>query len=445
MKRALILVASLGLALSGCGVFKKATDPKKPVVLGERLPVLNFETKIEADPAIADVPVVLPTPAANTDWTQPGGTPSKSLGHLQLGASVSRAWTVSIGKGNTRGADLNATPVAGGGRIYVMDTLATVTAFDAKTGAKLWASRIVRDGKKKKGTAVAFGGGVSYGGDGRVYATTGYGIAAAFKADTGEQMWRVDLGNPLRGAPSVDNGKVFVLTADNQLFSLNGADGKTNWEATGTSEQAGILGAAAPAIALDTAVVGFSSGELIAIRVENGRTVWQDALARTGRSTALAALSDIDAPPVIDRGRVFAIGHGGRIAALELSTGQRVWEQNLAGTSMPWIAGDYVFVVTLNGELACLTRGEGKIRWISQLPRFKKDKKKGKPVLWQGPILAGDRLILTSSDGRMIAASPYTGKLLSQERLTGPATQPPILAGGTIYVLADDGKLSAYR
>lgn len=442
MKRSLLVAAAVSLALSGCGVFKKASSSTKPVVLGERLPVLSYEGKLEADPTLADVAVMLPTPTLNATWTQPGGNASKSLGHLQIGASVARAWTIQIGKGNTRGADLNATPVVGDGRVYTMDTLATVAAFDARTGAKLWASRIGRD---KEGTAVAFGGGVSFGGDGRVYAASGYGIAAAFDAATGAQIWRVDMGAPLRGAPSVDASHVFVLTQDNQLFSLSKADGKTNWEATGTSEQAGILGASAPAIALDTAVVGFSSGELIALRVENGRSVWQDALARTGRSTALAALSDIDAPPVIDRGRVFAIGHGGRIAALELSTGQRVWEQSIAGTSMPWVAGEYVFAVTLEGEVYCLTRGEGKVRWIMQLPKFKKDRKKGKPVLWQGPVLASDRLILTSSDGRMVAVSPYKGTLISQEKLTGPASLPPIVAGGTIYVLADDGKLSAYR
>ena len=442
MRRVLLIAAGVSLALSGCGVFKKTTDPKKPVVLGERLPVLNFESKLEADPSLADVPITLPPPVLNAEWSQPGGNAAKTLGHLQIGTTLSLAWSTSIGKGNTRGADMNATPVVGGGRVYAMDTIATVSAFDAKSGTKLWSSRIARE---KEGTAVAFGGGVSYGDDGRVYATSGYGIAAAFDAATGAQVWRVDLGTPLRGAPSLDGGHVYVLSADNQLFSLNLKDGKTNWEATGTSEQAGILGAAAPAIALDTAVVGFSSGELIAIRVENGRTVWQDALNRTSRSTALAALSDIDAPPVIDRGRVFAIGHGGRIAALELSTGQRVWEQNLAGTSMPWVAGDFVYAVSLDGDVVCLTRGEGKIRWISRLPRYKKDKKKGKAVLWQGPILASDRLVLTSSDGRMFAMSPYDGKLLSQIRLPGPASMPPIVAAGTIYVLTDDGRLNAYR
>lgn len=439
MKRAILIAAGLALALPGCSVFKKTTP--KATLLGERLPVLSYEAKLEADPALAEVAITLPAPAANDEWSQPGGSASKSLGHLVIGATVAPAWTSSIGVGSTRGAELNASPVVAGGKVYAMDTRATVTAFDARNGATLWSSRIE---KKGEGDAIAFGGGVSVA-DGKVFATSGYGIAAAFNAATGAQVWRVDLNVPLRGAPSVSGGRVYVLSQDNQLFALKTADGKSDWEATGTSEQAGLLGASAPAIAQDTAVVGFSSGELVALRVENGRSVWQDALARTGRSTALAALADIDASPVIDRGRVFAIGHGGRIAALELSTGQRVWEQNLAGTSTPWVAGEFVYAVTLDGQVVCLTRGEGKVRWMTQLPKTVKDKPKGKAIRWAGPVLASDRLILTGSDGRMFAVSPYDGKVLSQTELTGPASQPPVIAGGTVYVLADDGKLTAYR
>jgi len=354
---------------------------------------------------------------------------------------VARAWTVSIGQGSSKTARLNAGPVVAGGRVCTIDAEANVRAFDVRTGAPAWSARIAKEGEK---AGVAFGGGVSLG-EGRVFATSGYGIAAAFDAATGQQLWRVDLGAPLRGAPAVDGGRVYVLTQDNQLFALSAANGETQWDATGTVEQAGLLGAGSPAVAQDTAVVGFSSGELNALRVENGRVVWQDALARTGRSTALAALADIDASPVIDRGRVFAIGHGGRMAALELATGQRVWERNLAGTSTPWVAGDFVYAVTLDGELVCVTRGDGRVKWVSQLPRWRDEEDKKGAIRWAGPVLASDRLILTGTNGEMISVSPYKGNILSRVAIGGTAYQPPVVAGGTVFVLTDDGKLSAYR
>lgn len=441
MKRSIAILLAASLAVSGCGVFGGGAKKSKTPVLGERLPVLNYEAKVEADPDLAELAVTLPAAALNDSWSQPGGNAAKSMGHLQLGATLTRAWTASIGEGSSKGARLNATPVVSGGRVFTIDTSATVRAFDAKTGAAAWSTRLVKEGEK---TNVAFGGGVSAA-DGRVYAASGYGIAAAFDAATGAQVWRVDLGMPLRGAPSIEGGRVYVLAQDNQLFALSSTDGKTLWDSSGTVEQTGLLGAGAPAVAQETAVVGFSSGELNALRVENGRVVWQDALARTGRTTALAALADIDASPVIDRGRVFAIGHGGRMAALELATGQRVWERNLAGTSTPWVAGDFVFAVTVDGELVCVTRGEGKVKWVSQLRRWRNEEKKKDAIHWSGPVLAGDRLILTGTNGQVASVSPYSGELLSSADVDGVVYLPPVVADGMLYVLSDEGRLTAFR
>lgn len=440
MKRSLSVALVAALALSGCGVFKGDKKPRTPV-LGERLPVLSFENKMTPDPALANVEVVLPPPAPNAEWSQPGGNSSKSLGHIEVGKSLTRAWSISAGKGSTGITKLNAGPVVSGGKLFVIDTEATVRAFDAQTGAAEWQQKITAKGEKR---ALAFGGGVAAT-DGKVFVSTGYGLALALDAASGRELWRTDLTAPLRGAPAVEGNRVFVMSQDNQMFALSADKGERLWDATGTVEVAGLLSIGSPAIAQDTVVVGFSSGELNALRVENGRGVWQDALARTGRTTALAALADIDASPVVDRGRVFAVGHGGRMAALELATGQRVWEQNVAGVATPWVSGEYVYVVTLNGELICMNRSDGKIRWLTPLARWEHPKSKKGAIAWTGPILASDRLILVGSNGQMVAMSPYTGGLLGQITLKTRAFVAPAVAGGTLYVLTDDGTLTAYR
>jgi outer membrane protein assembly factor BamB len=436
---ALALVAALALGLSGCGVFKKSA-PKSQTV-GERIPVLNFETRATAEPELADMAVVLPAPEANAEWSQPGGSASKANGHLALPETLAIAWTASIGSGSTGTRRLNAAPVVSGGRVFTMDTAGEVRAFDARSGGLQWQVKI---SLPKRNANAAFGGGVSASA-GRVFATTGYGIAAALDAATGKELWRVDIGQPLRGAPSVAGNRIYALTIDNQLFALNAETGETAWNVSGTVEVAGLLGAAAPAVAQDTVVVGFSSGELNALRAENGRTVWADALARTGRSTAMAALSDIDASPVIDRGRVYAIGHGGRMATLELATGQRVWERNFAGTSTPWVAGEFVYVVSQEGEVICMTRRDGKIRWVRALDRYKNPKKKSDPIQWEGPVLAGDRLFVAGSRQQMVVVSPYSGEVMTTIKLGAPAFLPPIVADNSLYLITDDGKLTAWR
>jgi outer membrane protein assembly factor BamB len=236
-----------------------------------------------------------------------------------------------------------------------------------------------------------------------------------------------------------------VMSHDNRLTALNAGNGEQVWQVTATLEPAGILGPGAPAVEQGTVVAGFSSGELFALRIENGRTVWQDQLARTGRTTALGALSAIVASPVIDRGRVFAIGHGGRIVAIELASGQRVWERTLAGVSTPAVAGEFLFVVTTEGELVALTRGEGKIRWVSKLPRWKSEKKKKGAIHWFGPVLAGGRLILVSSEERMAEVDPGTGNILVEHRLGASSYLPPVVANMILYVLTEDGRVQAWR
>jgi len=162
-------------------------------------------------------------------------------------------------------------------------------------------------------------------------------------------------------------------------------------------------------------------------------------------TTSVSSLSDIDAEPVIDQGRVYAVGQGGRMVAMELVTGTRLWEQNIAGISTPWVAGEWIFVVTDDARLLCIARGSGKVRWISQLPHFKNETKRSGPISWVGPILAGGRLVLLNSNGEIVSAAIADGKITSTTRHGAGLTLAPVVANNTLYVLDDKGTLTAYR
>ncbi|VVT21030.1 Pyrrolo-quinoline quinone [Sphingomonas aurantiaca] len=435
--RVTVAVAAL-MALSGCGIFKGGV--KKTPTVGDRVSILVSENEVEADKTIADVQVLLPAPAVNDAWAQPGGNPAKSMGQLALGDQPKRAWQASIDGGSNR-ERLGAAPVVADNKLFVTDVTATIHAFAADTGTALWSAGIT-EGKLNK--AARFGGGVSYD-DGKLYATDGVGDVVAMNAADGAILWRAKPGAPLRGSPTVANGAVYVLTQDNQVFSLNQTDGKVQWVQSGTLETQGVFGVAAPAVSQGTVVAGFSSGELSAYRYENGRILWQDALSRTSVTTSVSSLSDIDAAPVIDGGRVYAVGQGGRMVALELSTGQRLWEQNFAGISTPWIAGEWLFVVTDDARLVCLSRSNGKARWIAELKRFQNEKKRSNAITWFGPILAGNRLVLTNSRGEINFVSPTDGTVSSTIETKTPFSLPPIVANSTLYTLDQKGKVTAYR
>jgi outer membrane protein assembly factor BamB len=437
---ALAAALALTTTLGGCGLFGRGEDKKtKTPVLGQRIAVLTSETGAEVDPTLEPVPVLVPDSTANAEWTQPGGSGSKSLGHVALGQALGVAWDRKVA-GSSSKKRLGAGPVVGGGKVFVVDVNAVVHAYDLKNGAPLW-NRSMGDRKNQDSL---FGGGVSYD-NGKVYATNGVGDVAAFDAGTGNQLWKVRPGGPLRGAPAVGNDAVYAMSQDNQLFALKESNGETLWTASGSLENAAVFGAAAPAIGQGTVVAGFSSGELTAYRYENGRPVWQDSLSRTSITTSVASLVDIDASPVIDQGRVYAIGQGGRMVAMDILTGQRLWELNVASTKTPWIAGEWLFVVTDDARLLCIARNSGKVRWLTQLQRYKNAKKKKKPVNWAGPVLAGGRLILTNTEGMITNVAVEDGKIGSSVKLGARIYQAPVVADGTLLILTDSGRLVAYR
>jgi outer membrane protein assembly factor BamB len=431
-------VAMALLALTGCGIFKGSS--KKTPTVGDRVPILVAESDVTPDPALQGVEVLLPAPVVNTAWAQPGGNAAKSMGHLALGASLSRAWTAEIAGGSNR-QRLAAAPVVADGRLYVIDVDAVVHAFSADNGAELWAHQIATGDENED---ARFGGGVSYD-NGMLYATDGLGDVVALKAADGSEVWRAKPGGPLRGAPSIGNGNVYVLSQDNQLYALSQADGHVVWTETASLESQGVFGVAAPAAAAGSVVAGFSSGELNAYRYENGRTLWQDALSRTTISTSVSSLSDIDADPVIDQGRVYALGQGGRMVAIQLDTGQRVWEQDFAGIATPWVVGEWVFVITDDAKLICLSASSGKIRWIHQYPHYENEKKSKGLITWTGPVLAGNRLIIANTEGEVVFASPQTGEPIGRMSLGEPITLSPVVANSTLYILDHSGRISAFR
>lgn len=430
-------LAALALA-SGCGVFKGGG--KKTPVLGERVPILMSENDIVADPALAGVEVLLPEPAANDGWTQPGGNAAKSMGHLALGQSPTRAWSADVAKPSKR-ERLAAAPVVAGNRLYVVDTDGVVHALSADTGAQLWrANTVAGDGNR----AARFGGGVSVEGE-RVFATNGLGDVVALNATDGTEIWRRRPGGPLRGSPTLANGNAYVVSQDNQLFALSQDTGEIVWTGAASLESQGVFGVAAPASAAGTVIAGFSSGELNAYRYENGRSLWGEVLSRSSISTSVSALSDIDAEPVIDQGRVYAVGQGGRMISMDVASGQRMWEQNIAGISTPWVAGEWLFVVTDDARLIALSRGSGKVRWISQLQHYRNVKKSKGLISWVGPVLAGNRLVLANSEGEIVFVSPTDGTVQNRIETKEGISLPLVVANNTLYVLDDEGRLSAYR
>jgi outer membrane protein assembly factor BamB len=437
MFRAAVVAILFGtLLLGGCGWFAS----KKQPLPGERISVLSLDRQLKPDPALANTPVTLPPPVVNPDWPQPGGNPDHAMQHLALPGTLHQAWKTSIGAGSSRYTQVLAQPIVVDGRVYAMDGGSQVGAYDAATGNPIWQIDI----KPSDDEGSSFGGGLAWW-KGRLYASSGYARVLALDPKNGKVIWKTSVGAPVRSGPTVADGRVYVVTVENELVALAADDGRRVWNHNGIPETASLVGSASPAAAGEVVVVGYSSGEIDALTVENGRPLWSDNLASARPADAVSALADIRGRPVIDRGRVYAVSHAGRMAAIDLRNGERVWELDIGASHGPWVAGDYVYVVSNDNQLFCLTRDEGKVRWVHQLPSFEDEKKKEDPITWAGPVLGGNRLIVLSSDGWALSLSPYTGAPQGREPIPGSAYLDPVIANNTLYILTDNGELSAYR
>lgn len=435
--RTLITCVTCAVLLGGCGVF----DSSKPKPLpGERIPVMQLEPTLRPAPELADEPIVVPEPTVNPDWPQPFGSADHVIGHVQLGDMPKQVWSTSIGAGSSSSRKLLGQPIIAEGRVYTMDARARVSAHDAQSGSSIWDTDI----RPKGESGGMLGAGLAYA-DGMLFASSGFAEVVALDAKTGKEVWRRKISGPVRGAPAVGNGRVFVVSLDNVTHALDAKDGSVLWTHSGTAETAGLLGGTSPALSEDTLVVAYSSGELFGLRASTGRQLWADFLSLPRRTSAVSDLNDIRASPAIAGGRVYAIGNAGRMVSIAISSGVRVWDQRISGTQTPWVAGDVVYTVTTDNELVCLTARDGRVRWVRALPRWEDEKRKRDPITWAGPVLAGDRLILAGSNEVALSVSPYTGDLLGSIELPDPVLIPPAVANRTVYFLTDDGDLIAYR
>jgi outer membrane protein assembly factor BamB len=424
------------LSFVGCSWFE---DEKQPLP-GERISILSLDRQLEPDPELAKIPIALPRPVINPDWPEDGGYPNHAMQHLSLPDKLTEAWKTSIGEGASRYTRVLSQPVVVKGRVYAMDGGVQVTALDAATGDRLWQVEL----KPEDERGSSFGGGVAFWND-RLYVSTGYAQVLALDPADGHVIWKSAVAAPIRSGPTVSDGRIFVVTVDNELDVFATDDGRRLWSHNAIPETASLLGSASPAVEGEVVVAAYSSGELYALAVENGRPFWSDNLSGTRSVNAVSSLADIRGRPVLDRGRVFAASHSGRIAAIDLRSGDRAWEQEFGSAHSPWVVGDYVYILSNQNELVCLTRNDGKVRWVYQLPSYQNAKKRTDPMTWAGPVLGSDRLIVLSSAGDAISISPYTGEPLGREVLPAGGYMSPVIADNALYVLTDDANLSAYR
>ena len=422
--------------LAGCG--------EKDVILpGERLDLRDGMAGAEVALATQSRPLALLAPAANADWPQRGGSATHMIAHPALAGSLTQIFAVDIGQGDSRQARITADPVVAGGVIYTLDARARVTAI-ATSGAVLWAVDVT---PVTDGAADASGGGISVSG-GRLFVATGFGELAALDAGSGGVLWTQDLNAPGGPAPTVQDDIVYVVSRDGRAWALDVATGLVRWQLAGTPSGPNISGGAGAAVTSEIAIFPFPSGEVIAAFPQGGLRRWAQVIAgdRPGAAAGVAA-TDIGGDPVISGDTVYVGNASGRLVAMNVGNGDRIWTATEGVISPVVPAGGSVFLVNDVNELVRLDSADGAVIWRVTLPRFVEDRARRQHTLYAqfGPVLAGGRLLVASAEGIIRQFDPVSGASLGDIALPGGAASGPVVAGGTLYIVTKAGQLVAFR
>ena len=447
----------MGLALAAflVGCVGAANDQKFD---GDRISVLSFDAQLRPDPRLVDATVSVLPAFRNAEWSNPGGLPTHAFYHLELdGHDI--AYRVGFVAANAGYKQIKAPPIVADGKVFGLGPDLKISAADMKSGTRIWQNSVATLVKETNfgwsrfwgsdqvdaDLRDGFGGGLAYG-RGRVIATTGFGEVMALNGDTGEILWRVQNSVPFSNAPTVRGGQIFVASQDSRLQAFNIETGERIWEYLAINEEATIIGATSVAANEQIVVAGFNSGEVVALSPINGNVLWTDSLTSRGTQvTPLSKLNAIVGRPVIDRDRVIVTSHGGRTAAIDIRSGERIWTTDVGSIETPWVMGDYLLVMSLEGELVLLSREHGRVRWLTQLPSFRNEKDRDGRIRWAGPLLAGGQVILAASDGRLVSINPITGEIIAFQNIEEPVNVTPVIADGTLFVLTDEGSLIARR
>ncbi len=448
--RSIAIVLGMGLlgVLAGCA-------PKPLILKGPRFDLRTPLDTVRAEAAKGQgdltetrppnraASVVLSPPVVNADWSQGNGGPRHHMRQPALGAALNPLWSAPIGRGNDKRHTITATPVVAGGRVYTLDSRAGVTATGTD-GRVLWRQDVTPPGEQAKD---ASGGGLAYG-DGKLFVTSDFGELVALDPASGHILWRQRLPAPAAGAPAVEGGTVYVMAANSTAWAVNAADGKVRWQLASTSGEGGLTGGAAPALSGRFAVLPFASGMLIGVLKPGGTQIWTTPVVGARPGEGYAALTDFSADPVILGQRVFVGNSTGQVMSLDLNTGNKVWSVREGALGNLWVAGNAVFFVSDHNRLVRLDAATGTPVWSVPLPYYKpvRNPRNRRDIFVQyGPIIAGGRLIVASSDGTLRSFDPVSGKALGIVSLGADAATAPVVAGRTLYVVTSDGRLRAFR
>ncbi len=439
LKSGLLIVVSL-LWLLGCA-------QEEVVVPGKREPISSVDSKAKPDDMSGFIktgskPFILTVGKANDAWSQSHGTPKTRIANPSLDGNLDLIWSTSVGKGDQARNRITAEPIVYDSKIFTVDSFMVLSAIDT-TGKILWQKDLTPDGESKGEVS---GAGLAAGAN-KIFVATAYGFLHALDPASGQEIWAQALLGSGSTRPTYYDGLVYLVSNDENAWAIDAETGRVNWTLDNFSDVNNLISNSAPALSEKFAIFGYGSGEVQAVFKRSGLAIWSTTISGGRSGRPLSIVDDIVSSPVIDGSTVYVANGSGSTAALDLNSGKRLWGKSFGTLGNIWPAGDSLFLVNDLSQLVRMDKYTGDVIWSVQLPSFVKiNPRKSKEVVAHfGPIIAGEKIILTSSDEKLRIYSPVDGSVINELVVPGGATSNPVIANNVLYFVSRDGDLHAFR
>jgi outer membrane protein assembly factor BamB len=350
--------------------------------------------------------------------------PPAPLTGIEQKVKLEQVWERRLGSGHD-GQFVRLVPAFVGDQVYVADRKGRVFALNAETGKERW----------EVNTRARISAGVDVG-EGLVVAGTSDGEVLALGMDDGAERWRVRVPSEVLAVPRIEAGVVVVQTADGTLTGLNAGNGERRWAFDRSMPSLTLRGGSTPAAAGGVVIAGFANGRLALLTVEQGRVVWELTVAEPRGRSELERMVDLDADPVIEGNKVYAVSYQGQVAAVNIPSGQIDWSRDMSAYAGLGVDFSQLYVTDDKSEVWALNRRDGTSLWKQDALR-----RRGltAPVPFRDLVAVGD------FEGHVHLLARFDGDLVGRVRTDSRGIADLQVVGDRLYVLGKGGLLTALR
>lgn len=352
--------------------------------------------------------------------------PPKPLVELVPTLKVRKAWDASVGDGAGK-SGVRLSPTTAEGKVYAISVDGVVAAFDATSGKPLWRTK----------SKLELTGGPTVDG-GLVLAGALNGEVAAFDAASGAERWTTKVSSEVISAPALSLGVAVVRSNDGHLFGLDANDGSRKWVYDRiTVPLLSLRGNGAPLIDGSIVYNGADNGKVIALRLDNGATLWEQTVAIGEGRSEVERLNDVDGELMLDGGVLYAAGYRGSVVALSANLGRPQWTRELSSYTGVAVGTSQVFAVDADSNVWALDRAGGSSMWKQDAFQYR----------WlSAPAVQGDYIVVGDIEGFVHWLSQADGKEVARQRLSkNPIRARPTVLDESVFVSDEKGHLAAYR